>query len=228
MEISIVDGRKEKEFRESTKVLVDVFRSTTTMPYILKGGCSKIIPTQSIKEARSIKQDIPESLLIGERYGIRIRGFDYNNSPYEVANVDFHGKTVIFTSTNGTKVLQRIKGKGDIFIASFVNAGATSVILKEQDRIDIVLSNRPDGPADEDMFFGEYLRELLEGKTPDRVAYRKKIISSKGARRLSIMGSKHDIEYTMNYDAVDFPIHFDGKYIVRYEQPARVSGNFPA
>lgn len=228
MEISIVDGRKEKEFRESTKVLVDVFRSTTTMPYILKGGCSKIIPTQSIKEARSIKQDIPETLLIGERYGIRIRGFDYNNSPYEVANIDFHGKTVIFTSTNGTKVLQRIKGKGDIFIASFVNAGATSVILKERDRIDIVLSNRPDGQADEDMFFGEYLRELLEGKTPDRVAYRKKIISSKGARRLSIMGSKHDIEYTMNYDAVDFPIHFDGKYIVRYEQPARVSGNFPA
>ena len=228
MEISIVDGRKEKGFRESTKVLVDVFRSTTTMPYILKGGCSKIIPTQSIKEARSIKQDIPETLLIGERYGIRIRGFDYNNSPYEVANIDFHGKTVIFTSTNGTKVLQRIKGKGDIFIASFVNAGATSVILKERDRIDIVLSNRPDGQADEDMFFGEYLRELLEGKTPDRVAYRKKIISSKGARRLSIMGSKHDIEYTMNYDAVDFPIHFDGKYIVRDEQPARVSGNFPA
>jgi 2-phosphosulfolactate phosphatase len=216
LEINIIDGRKEKEFRESTKVLVDVFRSTTTMPYIFRGGCSKIIPTASIKEARSLKRDLPDALLIGERYGIRIRGFDYNNSPYEVADVDFTGKTVIFTSTNGTRVLERIKGKGEVFIASFVNSGATSEILKKEERIDIVLSNRPDGPADEDMFFGQYLRELLEGKKPDREAYKKKIISSKGAKRLGIMGGKHDIEYTMNYDAVDFPIHFDGKYIVRY------------
>lgn len=216
MEINIIDGRKEKEFRESTKVLVDVFRSTTTMPYIFRGGCSKIIPTASIKEARSLKRDLPDAPLIGERYGIKIRGFDYNNSPFEVADVDFTGKTVIFTSTNGTRVLERIKGKGEVFIASFVNSGATSEILKKEERIDIVLSNRPDGPADEDMFFGQYLRELLEGKKPDREAYKKKIISSKGAKRLGIMGGKHDIEYTMNYDAVDFPIHFDGKYIVRY------------
>lgn len=155
-------------------------------------------------------------MLIGERYGIRIRGFDYNNSPYEVANANLNGKTVIFTSTNGTKVLERIKGKGDIFIASFVNAGATLGILQGRDRVDIVLSNRPDGPADEDIFFGEYLRELLEGKTPDREAYRRMIISSKGAKRLGLMGSKHDIYYTMKYDEIDFPVYFDGRYIIRY------------
>ena len=84
------------------------------------------------------------------------------------------------------------------------------------DTIDIVLSNRPDGPADEDMIFGEYLREILEGKTPDQDAYRERVISSKGSRRLSMIGGKHDIEYTMKYDVVDFTVHYDGKYVVRY------------
>ncbi len=216
MEISIIDGRKEREFRKSTKVLVDVFRSTTTIPYILKMGCNRIIPTASISEARSIRKDLPDTVLIGERLGIRIRGFDYNNSPYEVANVDFSGKTVVFTSTNGTRVLERIKGKGEIFLASFVNARSTAQSLKDMDTVDIVLSNRPDGPADEDMIFGEYLREILEGKTPDQDAYRDRIISSKGSRRLSMIGGKHDIECTMKYDIVDFTVHYDGKYVVRY------------
>ena len=55
-----------------------------------------------------------------------------------------------------------------------------------------------------------------EGKTPDQDAYRDRIISSKGSRRLSMIGGKHDIEYTMKYDVVDFPVHYDGKYVVRY------------
>lgn len=216
MEINILDGRKEKEFRESTKVLVDIFRSTTTIPYILKMGCDKIIPTSSISQARTIRKELPEAVLIGERFGIRIRGFDYNNSPYEVANVDFSGKTVVFTSTNGTKVLERIKNRGEIFLSSFVNAGSTALALKNLDSVDIVLSNRPDGPADEDMIFGEYLRDLLEGKNPDQNAYSEMLISSKGSRRLAMIGGKRDLEYTMKYDFVDFPVYYDGRYVIRY------------
>jgi len=216
LEINIIDGRKEREFRESTKVLVDIFRSTTTIPYILKMGCNKIIPTSSISQARSIRKELPEAVLIGERFGIRIRGFDYNNSPSEVANVDFSGKTVVFTSTNGTKVLERIKNTGEIFLSSFVNAGSTALALKNLDSVDIVLSNRPDGPADEDMIFGEYLRGLLEGKNPDQNAYREMLISSKGSRRLALIGGKRDLEYTMKYDFVDFPVYYDGRYVIRY------------
>ena len=215
MIVHIIEGRKVSEFEECTKILVDVFRSTTTMPVILEKGALKIIPTSTVKDARALRKANTEYVLVGERYGLRIPGFDLNNSPSDVLKADLSGKTVVFTSTNGTKVLKKIAATGKVFIASFVNAEATRSALADEDRVDIVVSGRPDGKADEDLIFADYMKELLLGNSPDFQAYAAKIRSSNGAARLRMMGYRVDIEASLQLDSMKSAVIFSDGRIVR-------------
>lgn len=214
MEIVIEDGRKQDTFGESTKILVDIYRSTTTIPIILRNGAKEVYPTEFVEEARDLKRKNPEFLAIGERLGFRVPLFDYGNSPSRLWGVDFTGKSVIFTSTNGTKVLRKLIGTGDIFLSSFVNVSATVAAVKGADKISIVASNRPDGKADEDYIFAEYLRDLLLGKNPDLDQTVTRIKKSRGSKWLKVMGFRKDIEYSLRIDSADFPVAFrDGRII---------------
>ena len=217
MKVDIIEGRKTDSFPQCTKVLVDIFRTTSTMPLMIKNGAKYIIPTKTVKEARLIKASNPEYILGGERLGRRIRGFEYGNSPYEVWDEDFKDKIVVFTSTNGTKVLDKIKDSGGIFIGSFINLSATMDAVSSEQYVSIVVSGRPDGIADEDHFFAEYLRKRLIGEPADENAYISKIKKSKGARRLRMMGAKEDIGYSLRVDAVNFPLVFEDGKISRFQ-----------
>lgn len=214
--VTIADGRKQRTFEESTKVLVDVFRSTSTIPILLKNGAIEIIPTGSISEARKLKKESPESILIGERLGFKVPGFDYGNSPTEIDNIDLKGKTVIFTSTNGTKVLKKIIGTGSIFISSFVNVSATVEALKNEEKVTIVVSNRPDGKADEDYIYAEYLKKVLLGENPGIREYIEKERKSSGSKRLAVIGFREDIEYSLRPDVVSFAVVYENGKIIRY------------
>lgn len=217
MEVNILDGRKQKSFDQCTKVLVDVFRSTSTMPIILTRGAEKIIPTSSLSQAKDIKRRNPEFLVVGERYGMKVPGFDMNNSPDDAMNSSFDGKTVVFTSTNGTKVLKKIFPTGKVYISSFINFASTCEKLKELDRIDIVVSNRPDGPADEDYIYAEFLRDKLLGKDPSFQEAAESIRKSKGSRRLKLMGARKDIEASLKLDFCKKALVFNDPYIVTEE-----------
>lgn len=217
MNVEIVDGRKASSFRNSTKVLVDIFRSTSTMPVMFSRGLVRILPTSSIKEARRLKAENPSYLLVGERYGMKVPGFDMNNSPQDAMEADLQGKSAIFTSTNGTLVLRKIASSGKIYVSSFINVSATLEKLKGEENVDIVVSNRPDGPADEDYIYAEYLRSLLLGESPDFLQYSEKIRRSKGARRLKFMGARRDIEGSLRKDLLKKALIFDGKHIITEE-----------
>lgn len=214
MNVEIFDGRKTKDFPESTKVLVDIFRSTTTIPYIFLGGATMVYPTDSIKAAREFHEKHADSVLVGERWGIRIRGFHLNNSPYEILKSDLNGKTVVFTSTNGTLVLQKIKNTGKIILGSFVNVSSVVREISSETSVGIVVSNRPDGPADEDNYFACYLRDLLEGKNPDFSEVADKVRNSKGARRMRMLGYAKDLEYCLRKDICDLVPVYSPPYIV--------------
>ncbi len=213
--IHIIEGRKARSFHESAKVLVDIFRSTSTMPVIMRQGALRIIPVARISDARQLKKSNPGYVLVGERYGFRIPGFDLNNSPSEVSAADLKGRTVVFTSTNGTHVLRRISGTGPIFIGSFLNAGATLSKIKDFEHVDVVLSGRPDGSADEDMYFGQYFMDLLLGNNPDFNQYAQMVRDSQGAKRLKLMGFKADIEASLNLDSCGFALEFRDGEIIR-------------
>ncbi len=215
--MNILDGRKEKSFEQSTKVLVDVFRSTSTMPIMLSRGAVRIIPTSSVSNAKELKKENPQFMVVGERYGMKVPGFDMNNSPGDAMEADLQGKTIIFTSTNGTKVLKRIYPTGRVYISSFINFTSTLEKIKGLDRVDLIVSNRPDGPADEDYIYAEFLRDWLIGKNPPFEKAAESIRKSKGARRLKLMGARKDIEASLALDFCKKALVFKDPYIVTEE-----------
>ncbi len=215
MLVNIIDGRKEKNFDDSVKVLIDVFRSTTTLPLMLYRKAEYIIPVRTITETRKLKEKNPQYITSGERYGIRIPGFNYDNSPYAILNSDLSNKIVLFTSTNGIKVLYKIMNyPGKIYLSSFVNFNATYNAIKNYDKISLIVSNRPDGKSDEDYIYADMLENKLNGNDINIDEYKEKIRKSRGSRRLRIMGASKDIEISLNVDLYNYPIIYnDGKII---------------
>jgi len=113
--------------RGGVAVVVDVLRATTVMAYALRAGFAAIIPCGEIEEARSIASRMPpgQALLAGERQGLPIPGFDYGNSPEEVAQGDQRGKTLVMTTTNGTRAILASLEAEQVGIAAMVNAMAS-------------------------------------------------------------------------------------------------------
>ncbi len=184
---------------------------------ILLKGAEKIIPTYSVSNARRMKSNNPSYVLVGERFGFKVPGFDFNNSPSILSKANFYGKTVIFTSTNGTLVLKKISGNGKVYISSFLNAEATRISLMNEKAVEIVMSGRPDGSADEDYIYSSYLRKLLLNENPDFEEYAEKIRNSSGARRLRMIGSSDDVKASLKLDIAKFPIVFNGSEIIKEE-----------
>ncbi|MGP6220223.1 2-phosphosulfolactate phosphatase [Caldiplasma sukawensis] len=214
MRVNIVEGRKALKISDNPKLLVDVFRSTTTIPLMLKSGALKVIPFSSIKEAKLLKKKDPSVILSGERYGFKIPGFQMSNSPYEANHTDLKGKIVAFTSTNGTKVLKRIEHNGPIYIGSFVNFTATIDQLKQFDEIDIFMSGRPDGTADEDFYFAQAVETYFQNGEVNLNDFIEKVRNSNGSKRLKMIGQGRDIDEALTPNIVNFPVIFvDGEII---------------
>ncbi len=213
MKVNIIDGRKEKNFDDSTKVLIDIFRATTTIPLMIYRGAASIIPVRTVTDTRKLKAKNPDYLTSGERYGIRIPGFNYGNSPSAIMNTDLSGKTLLFTSTNGIKVLFKImEYPGDIYISSFINFSATYNAIKDRENVSIIVSNRPDGISDEDYIYANMLKSKLEGNNVDINDYCNQIRESHGSKRLKIMGAGADIESSLQVDLYKNPvIYSNGK-----------------
>ncbi|PYB67612.1 2-phosphosulfolactate phosphatase family protein [Thermoplasma sp. Kam2015] len=209
--IRIGDGRKSDSWAE-INVVVDVFRSTTTIPLILARGAQYVVPFRDVRKAIEFKRKNPGTVLIGEKYGIKPPYFDYDNSPAEIDEADLSGKIVAFTSTNGTYVLSRI-GSGRVIFASYVNfSSAVSMIRKYSDVL-ILPSNRPIGRAEEDILFSELLKAAAEGKQVNVDAYLKETAE---INRSIIAGvSERDLEYCLKLDYTDILPEYVGGRIIR-------------
>ena len=94
--------------RGGVAVVVDVLRATTVMVQALAVGCDAIIPCGEIEEAVKVAAGFPpgDALLAGERHGLPIPGFDLGNSPLEFTPEVCQGKTLVMTTTNGTRAIQ--------------------------------------------------------------------------------------------------------------------------
>ena len=109
--------------RGRSVVVVDVFRASTSIITALANGARKVIPFEEADEARTMASSMLEEdvLLCGERGGKRIPGFDLGNSPAEYTRDAVSGKTLLFTTTNGTQMLRRCMDHEAIWVAGFVN-----------------------------------------------------------------------------------------------------------
>ena len=112
----------------ATVVVLDVVRASTTIAAALAGGARAVVPVGSPEEARArAKAWIDGPVLIGgERGGAPPPGFDCGNSPAEYTPARVAGRTVVFTTTNGTRALLAVGGARRIAVGGFVNAAAVS------------------------------------------------------------------------------------------------------
>ena len=117
-------------------IIVDVFRATSAMCTALNHGVKEIIPVATIEEAIAYKKD---GYLVGaERNGEVVDGFDFGNSPFSYMDEKLKGKTIVLTTTNGTKAIAIAKGVNEILIGSFLNLDAISECLIQDGKDEFV------------------------------------------------------------------------------------------
>ncbi|MCW4050924.1 MAG: 2-phosphosulfolactate phosphatase [Candidatus Bathyarchaeota archaeon] len=119
--LSLIEGSKRAE---GLAVVIDVFRAFTTAAYVMANGADRIHPVGSLEEVFSLREKNPDWVLMGERGGNRVEGFDYGNSPYEVRDIDFTGKTVVQSTSAGTQGIVNAKDADEVLPGSFVMADA--------------------------------------------------------------------------------------------------------
>ncbi len=162
--LQLFDGAKEAT---GLAVIIDVFRAFTVEPYIINNRAKKLIPVGDMQIAYDYKEQNDDCVLIGERRGIKLPGFDYGNSPSQIENVDFSGKTVIHTTSSGTQGIANAINAEDIITGSFVNAKAIVKYIKQKGYEDVSLVCMGNGgltESDEDTLCAKYIKDLLEGK----------------------------------------------------------------
>lgn len=122
-EIVIDHGPDNSKFfarKDFNIVAVDVLRATSTIIVAISQGADEVIPTVEVDEARRYRHS-HGALLVGERQGQIIEGFDYTNSPLDLSVVDLSGKIVALTTSDGTRLVAEAADASYILIASTLN-----------------------------------------------------------------------------------------------------------
>jgi 2-phosphosulfolactate phosphatase len=117
----------------SIVVIIDVLRATSTIATALYNGAKNIIPVATVEECMRIGKQI-EGITAGERDGQIAEGLKYGNSPFEYPKDFIGGKTLVLTTTNGTKLLHMALDKGakEIITGSFPNLSSVCNYLIAQ------------------------------------------------------------------------------------------------
>ncbi len=113
-------------------VIIDVLRASTTVATALGNGAKTVIPLEGADEVIVRSKEFARSqiLLAGEQKMHPIAGFDVGNSPQAFTPGLVEGKTILITTTNGTRALLGVQGARDIVIASYVNFTAVLALMK--------------------------------------------------------------------------------------------------
>jgi 2-phosphosulfolactate phosphatase len=114
--------------------VVDVLRATTVMVHALANGCDAVIPCGEIEEAQAVAAGGSggTAMLCGERGGLPIPDFDLGNSPGDFTRERCNGKTLVMTTTNGTRAILASQDAERVYVASFANLKATADELTVQ------------------------------------------------------------------------------------------------
>lgn len=114
--------------------VIDTLRATTTMTVLLERGAVAVRPVAELEEAYALKRRDGELLLGGERQNQPPEGFDGGNSPNDWPATRVSGRRVVFTTTNGTTAIERVKRIPRLILAALINAESAGRYLLELER----------------------------------------------------------------------------------------------
>ena len=205
-------------------VVIDVFKAFTTAAVAFANGAGQIIMVGDPSHALELRSSGVGKYCMGEYNGCRPEGFDFGNSPTEIASQRFHGETLIQTTSNGTRgVLAAAKARL-IFAGALSTAEATVRAIQESgDReISLIAMGVKDRiRTEEDEVCALYLRARLLGRHPDKYAL-KALVTTMSSRSDSAQLDEADIVACLTVDAYDFAIrvqHVDNYYIACVQPP---------
>ncbi len=115
-------------------VIIDVFRATSTIAAALHNGAKSVIPVAQVQECIDLGKQIPDSITAGERDGKVAEGLQYGNSPSEYPRSFIENKTLVLTTTNGTRLLHMVQDADTIITGSFLNLSAVCDFLIRQNK----------------------------------------------------------------------------------------------
>ena len=195
-------------------VVVDAYRASTTIAVLVHKG-ARVVPVASIEEAAGYPG---ADFRIGERGSAKVKGFDFGNSPTEVASAEMEpGSKVVLSTTNGTRVTEAAGGAPAIFSGAFVNAHAVAGALKDSaygPRVVVVGCGWEGSRSSEDEVAAGAILHHLSGagaeldERAERVVnlYRRhsKVVLAKNtaARRLLRLGYEKDLGFCLAEDTV--------------------------
>jgi 2-phosphosulfolactate phosphatase len=215
-------------------VIIDVLRATSTIATALHNGAKCVIPVDSVAKCIELGRQI-DGITAGERDGMIAEGLEHGNSPFEYPREFVGGKTLVLTTTNGTKLLHMAldRGAGQIITGSFPNLSSVCRYLADQNRpVVLGCAAWKDRVNIEDMLFaGAIINQVkhqfsmncdssqiaetvyLEARS-DLFAF----MQAKNAshyQRLMGYGLEKDIRYCLTPDVAPvLPVYENGKLIV--------------
>jgi len=216
----------------TTCVVLDILRATSSMITALANGAEQILPVATIEEALAAKAEHPEALLCGERDGLRITAaqtggteFDLGNSPREYTAEIVTGKTIITTTTNGTRALRACANAERVLVASFLNLTATAEHLRAAvpENLVLVCSGTYEEAALEDTLAAGALADALWEKYDEyddatqtaRLLFKsapveETILQAQNAKRLlSLSDLADDVSFCLQLDSQNFTAVMD-------------------
>lgn len=220
-----------RDLSQTTCVVFDILRATTSMMTALGNGAAGIIPVSDIPEALSLREKQPDVLLAGERDGLRINAaltggieFDLGNSPREFTADKVRGRTIVMTTTNGTRALRACENARTVMIGSFLNLKPIAAWIREHypRHLLLVCAGTHEQAAFEDTLAAGSLCEKIwdkyaVGQVADSAAMAKRLYplmqqdlvaamnhSRNGRRLLAMPELKGDVSYCMQRETLNF------------------------
>jgi 2-phosphosulfolactate phosphatase len=159
-------------------VVIDVLRAFTTTCHIAAGGARQIL-VYDTTDHLLLKQRHPGAILVGERDGRRLPGFDAGNSPSQARLLEWTGRTVLISTSNGTRGLIAARNAQHVLCGSFVNAHAIVSYIRDRAPavVSLVCMGSRGRPTVEDTLCAHYLRACLLDEPADFTTIRRKIMA---------------------------------------------------
>lgn len=215
-------------------VVIDVLRATSAMTTALHHGVEKIIPVASVDEALAFKA---KGFTVGaERDGQVVEGFDFGNSPYVYIDQDMRGKTIVLTTTNGTKAIDIAKNDGQVVIGCLNNLDYLCDWLLKQHKNTLILASgwKDKVNLEDTICAGAIVDQLLDSKkfiaSEDSTVAAKFLFksaqnnlwsflrASSHRRRLIHLKIQKDVKYCLTLNTVPcIPILRDGALVMLHE-----------
>jgi len=193
-------------------VVVDVLRAFTTAAYAFAAGARRIWLVGSVDEALVMKAAHPGMLAMGEDLGRRVAGFDYSNSPAELAGADLSGRELVQRTSAGTRGVVAASSAARRRCASLVCASATAAAVAGSglgDPTYVISGWRDDEhPGEDDQETARLIERVRTGKPIRARETAKAVAESREAAVTLGLGAGHvdprDIELATSIDAFDF------------------------